>query len=490
MKRYILTIDEGTTSLRAVLFDVKKQKIKRFERLFTNLIEPQPIWVEQDANEIWEKTLICLKKLTKNIDLNKIYGLGITNQRETIVAWDKQTCEPLTNAIVWKCRRTAKYCQSLKNKDIANSIQEKTGLIINSYFSATKIKWLLENVSSVKKALIEDRLCVGTIESYLVYRLTNGKVFVTDVTNASRTMLFNIYTLKWDDELLKFFNIPKHILPKLVNNDEIVGETNILGQPIKIAGLIGDQQSSLLGQGCFHKGDIKNTYGTGCFMLANIGYEPIKSKHNLLTTVANCLNNKVSYALEGSVFNGGSIINEMIKKGIAKNHRSFTRLAMKCKQTNVYLIPAFNGLGAPYWIMDASAGFINSNNHTQSKEIARACWEAIAFRNYDVYEAIRNDIALDTTRLCADGGLSKNKYLMQLQSNLIQLPISIINLESTCMGAVICTGLATKAFNSLNDIKFKPYRTYYPHKNLKDMKPMIDGWKNVIQSYIKSKNNE
>ncbi|XQP54850.1 MAG: FGGY-family carbohydrate kinase [Mycoplasmoidaceae bacterium] len=487
MKRYILTIDEGTTSLRAVLFDVKKQKIKRFERSFTKLIEPKPTWVEQDANEIWSKTLTCLKKLVKGINLDDIYGLGITNQRETIVAWDKKTGKALTNAIIWKCRRTAKYCQKLKLSKMANVIQDRTGLIVNSYFSATKIKWLLENVPSVKKALKEKRLCVGTIESYLVYRLTNCKVFVTDVTNASRTMLFNIHTLKWDDALLKFFKVPKQILPTPVDNDKIVGFTNVLGKPIQIAGLIGDQQSSLLGQGCFHKGDIKNTYGTGCFMLANIGYKPIRSKYRLLTTVANTLNHKTSYALEGSVFNGGSIINEMIKQGIAKDHRRFTRLAMKCRHTDVYLIPAFNGLGAPYWIMDAQAKFINWTKDTKAKEIARACWEAIAFRNYDVYEAITQEINLNTKHLCVDGGLSKNKYLMRLQSNLIQLPISIINLESTCMGAVICTGLATKAFKSLDDIKFKAWKTYYPKRSKKDMQPMINGWKKIIHSYIRGK---
>lgn len=487
MKHYILTIDEGTTSLRAVLYDVKKQKIKRFERAFTKLIEPKPMWVEQDANDIWNKTVDCLKKVTHGIDLDDIYGLGITNQRETVVAWDKVTGKALTNAIIWKCRRTAKYCQTLKASKIAKTIQDKTGLLVNSYFSATKIKWLLDNVPAVKKALKTKRLCIGTIESYLVYRLTNCKVFVTDVTNASRTMLFNIHTLKWDEQLLKFFKIPKEILPAPVDNDKVVGYTNILGKNIKIAGLIGDQQSSLLGQGCFHKGDIKNTYGTGCFMLANIGSKPINSKHNLLITVANRLNHKTSYALEGSVFNGGSIINEMIKQGIASNHKKFTRLAMKCKHTSVYLIPAFNGLGAPYWIMDASAKFINWNKDTKSQEIARACWEAIAFRNYDVFEAITKDIKLNVKHLCVDGGLSKNKYLMRLQSNLIQLPISIINLESTCMGAVICTGLATKAFKSLDDINFKAKKSYYPSKDKKDMQPMINGWKKVIKQYIKGK---
>ena len=484
MKRYILTIDEGTTSLRAVLFDVKRNTIKRFERAFTKLIKPKPTWVEQDANDIWNKTVSCLQKVTKGINLDDVYGLGITNQRETIVAWDKKTGKALTNAIIWKCRRTAKYCQTLRKSKIAKTIQDKTGLIVNSYFSATKIKWLLENVPAVKKALKEKRLCIGTIESYLVYRLTNCKVFVTDVTNASRTMLFNIHSLKWDEQLLNFFKIPKQILPTPVDNDEIVGHTTALGKKITVAGLIGDQQSSLLGQGCFHKGDIKNTYGTGCFMLANIGNKPIKSKHNLLVTIANRINNKTSYALEGSIFSGGSIINEIIKQGIAPDHRRLTRLAMRCRSSDVYLIPAFNGLGAPYWIMDASAKFVNWNKNTQAKEIAKAAWEAIAFRNYDVFEAITKDIDLHARKLCVDGGLSKNRYLMKLQSNLIQLPISIINLESTCLGAVICTGLATKAM-SLNHIKFKPIKTYKPKKSKAKIQCKIDGWKKTINAYIK-----
>ncbi len=484
MKRYILTIDEGTTSLRAVVYDVKKQKIKGFERAFTQLIQPQPTWVEQDANDIWEKTVACLKKVTADINLEDVYGLGITNQRETVVAWDKKTGRALSNAIIWKCRRTAKYCETLTDNQIAKAIREKTGLIVNSYFSATKIKWLLENVSAVKKALAENNLCVGTIESYLVYRLTKGKVFVTDVTNASRTMLFNIHDLKWDDELLKFFKIPKTILPKPVDNDQTVGYTNILGTPIQIAGLIGDQQSSLLGQGCYHQGDVKNTYGTGCFMLANIGYKPIASKNHLLTTVANRINNKTSYALEGSVFSGGSIINEVIKQGIAPDHRKLTKLAMKAKQSNVYLIPAFNGLGAPYWIMDAQARYINWDKNTRPAELAKAAWEAIAFRNYDVYEALVKDMATAPSKLCVDGGLSKNKYLMKLQSNLLQVPISIINLESTCMGAIICTGLATGAFK-LEDLKFKAIKTFKPKLSKQEIQPKIDGWKKTINNYIK-----
>lgn len=487
MKRYILTIDEGTTSLRAVLYDVKKRRIVRFTRAYVNLIKPQKNWVEQNAEQIWNKTLSCLKDVTKDIDIDSIYGLGITNQRETIVAWDKTTGKPLYNAISWRCRRTADYCKKLKHSSFARTIHNKTGLIVNSYFSATKIKWLLENVPAVKRALKKKTLCVGTIESFLTYRLTDCKQFVTDVTNASRTMLFNIHTLKWDDDLLKYFKIPKGILPTPVDNDEKVGYTTLLGGAITIVGLIGDQQSSLLGQGCFNNGDIKNTYGTGCFMLANIGMVQILSKHNLLTTIASRLHKQTYYALEGSVFSGGSIINDAIKQGIAKNHRKLTKLAAKVKESDVYLIPAHNGLGAPYWIMDAQATYVNKTENTSPKEIAHAAWHSIALRNYDVYEALLKDIKTKPSQMCVDGGLSKNRYLMHLQSNLIQLPISIINLESTCMGSIICTGIATHAFQSLYDLDFKPIKTYKPKKTQEEMKPEIEKWKKVINNFVKGK---
>lgn len=485
MKKYILTIDEGTTSLRVALFDVKKQKIKRFVRSYTNLIQPKPTWVEQNADDIWNKTLACLRKITKHIKASEIYGLGITNQRETVVAWDKTTGKPLYNAIIWKCRRTAKYCQQLKQSKFAKTIQAKTGLIVNSYFSATKIKWLLENVPEVKRALKQNNLCVGTIESYLVYRLTNCKVFVTDVTNASRTMLFNIHTLKWDEQLLKFFNIPRSILAKPIANDKVVGYTKLLGKVIKIAGLMGDQQSSLLGQGCFKKGDIKNTYGTGCFMLANIGQRPITSKNNLLTTIANKINGKTFYALEGSIFSGGSIINQAIDDGIAPTHKKLSKLAKKSECDDLYLIPAYNGLGAPYWIMDAKPKFINKSKYHTKADVARAIYKAIALRNYDVFEAMKKDIDLKHKKLCVDGGLSRDKFLMKLQSNLLQLPVALINLESTCMGAIICTGLATKAFKSLYAIDFKPKKIIYPTKSFKKVKPIIDTWKKLMNQYLR-----
>lgn len=488
MKKYILTIDEGTTSVRVALFDVKKQKIVKFVRSQIDLINPKTSWVEQDANAIWNKTVSCLRKMLKGIKFEDIYGLGIANQRETVIAWDKKTGKPLYNAIIWKCTRTAKYCKQLRNSKIANTIKAKTGLIVNSYFSATKIKWLLENVSAVKKACKQKNLCVGTVESYLVYRLTQNKTFVTDVTNASRTMLFNIHSLKWDESLLKYFKIPSHILAKPVANDKVIGVTTLFGKLIKIAGLMGDQQASLLGQGCFKKGDVKNTYGTGCFMLANIGQKPVTSKHNLLTTIANRINGKTYYAFEGSIFSGGSIVNQAIKDGLASNHEKLSLLAKQSRNDDLYLIPAFNGLGAPYWIMDAKAKYIGKSKNKADK--AKAIYKAIALRSFDIFDAMKKDIKLNRRYLCVDGGLSQDKYLMQLQANLIQLPVAIVNQESTCMGAIICTGLATKAFKSINAINFKTKKIIRPNKTFKKVEPTIKSWNRIMKKYLKGIKNE
>ena len=294
--KYILTIDAGTTSVRAVLFNTQKNEFVKIEKQPFKQIFPKPAWVEHDAEEIWQKVKDCVLKVCENINPNEIYGLGITNQRETVVAWDSKTGKPLCNAIVWQCRRTSKFCATLKKSKMSKVIHNKTGLIPDAYFSATKMKWLIDNVKEVKKSLTENTLKMGTIESYLVYRLTQGKSFVTDITNASRTMLFNIKDLVWDEDLLKFFGIPKNVLPEVVDNDQVVGSTNILGNEIKIAGLIGDQQSSLFGQGCFERGMAKNTYGTGCFMLVNTADKIIKSKHGLLSTIGYKCKNNISYA--------------------------------------------------------------------------------------------------------------------------------------------------------------------------------------------------
>jgi len=483
--KYILTIDEGTTSVRAVLYDVKKNKIKKLARAYNGLIEPKQGWVEQDAEVIYQNTIKCLYDVTKHINLNDIYGLGITNQRETIVAWEKTSGKPLANAIIWKCTRTAKYCQKIAKTKIAKIIKQKTGLIVNSYFSATKIKWLLENDLAVKKAVKNNNICFGTIETYLVYRLTKGKVFVTDVTNASRTMLFNINTMSWDKDLLKLFKIKKQWLATPVANDEIVGSFNLNGKELMIAGLIGDQQSSLLGQLCVNKGEVKTTYGTGCFMLGNIGSKPILSKHNLLTTVAAKLNGKVTYAYEGSIFSGGSIMNWMLEQNIAKNHRKLVKSAMKEKGNDIILVPAFNGLGAPYWNMNAKNKFVYFAKEITNQKIAKAGFDALLLRTYDIFKSIQLDLSNSILSLNVDGGQSMNRYLMQRQADILQVPIHVMNLESTCMGSIIATMIAFKIIKEPKDMSYilKPIKIYEPKANIQDIQAEINRWERIMKEY-------
>lgn len=486
-KRYILTIDEGTTSVRAILFDVKKQKIKRITRSYIKLIKPSPTWVEFDANEMWEATVVCLKDVARGIKPEKIYGIGITNQRETTVAWNKETGEALCNAISWQCRRTSKECLKLVNSPIAKVIRKNTGLIPTSYFSATKMRWMLSNVYAVQKARKLNNLCLGTVESYLAYRLTAGKAFVTDVTNASRTMLFNIHGRKWDNKLLEFFRIPKNALAKIIDNDKEIGTTTILGGHVPVAGLIADQQASMLGQGCYKKGDIKNTYGTGAFVMVNTGSKPVESNHNMLTTFANRIKATNSYALEGPIFNCTSILHEAIKQKIAPDMDKLTKMAEKCEKTPLYVIPGFNGLGAPYWKMNTKEKIVNIKLDTPSDQIAKAAFEAIALRTLDVYEEMTKDVRNVTKVMRADGGLTDNKYFMQLQANILQVPLLKMPTESTCLGAVICTGLAMGVFNSLADFEFDKGRLIKPDVTIVSVENKIAGWKKAVANYLEDK---
>ena len=486
-KRYILTIDEGTTSVRAVLFDAKKQKIKRIERALIELRKPSPTWVEFDANQMWNSTVACLKKAAEGIDPEEIYGIGITNQRETTVAWNKTTGEALCNAISWQCRRTSKECLKLMKNPIVKAIKKKTGLIPSSYFSATKMKWLLSKVYAVKKALKSNYLCLGTVESYLVYRLTEGRAFVTDVTNASRTMLFNIHGRKWDTQLLKFFKIPKRTLAKIIDNDKVVGTTTLLGGHIPVAGLIADQQASMLGQGCYKRGSVKNTYGTGSFLMVNTGPKVVDSKHNMLATFANRIKATNSYALEGPIFNCGTILNEAIKEHIANDIDELTRMAEKCEKTPLYVIPAFNGLGAPFWKMNTKEKIVNIKIDTPSDQIAKAAFEAIALRTLDVYEEMAKDVRNMEDVIHVDGGLTENKYLMQLQANILQVPLLKMPTESTCLGAIICTGLATGAFNSLADFDYEKGKLIEPNVKSVEVQAKINGWKKAMANYLEDK---
>ncbi len=487
--KYILTIDAGTTSARALLYDKEKEQIVRIEKEPFRQYFPKPAWVEHDAEEIWEKVKQCLFRVTNDVDAKEIIGIGITNQRETTVAWDKKTTKPLYNAIVWQCRRTSRYCEKLKKSPKSLTIQNKTGLIPDAYFSATKMKWFIDNVKEVRKALVDNRLCFGTIESFLVYKLTNGKSFVTDITNASRTMIFNIQTCEWDEDLLKLFSIPPKALPRVVSNDEIVGTTNLLGEEIKIAGLIGDQQSSLFGQGCFDKGMAKNTYGTGCFMLVNTGKDRIKSRKGLLTTIAYKLKNKVHYALEGSVFNAGSVVDWAINNlGIAKNPEELTELATDLKNNEgVYLVPAFTGLGTPYWDMDARGLICGMTRGTDKRHIARAVLESMAYSVYDVLKNASREGKLKIKELHIDGGASKNEFLMQFQANILRVTLKEFNHESTCLGAVFMTGLATGVYKNLDEIRklLVERKRYIPGLSLIEIKPLLRGWKRAVKKSLK-----
>jgi glycerol kinase len=483
--KYILTLDAGTTSVRAILFDKQTGKFFRVEKEPFKQYFPKPAWVEHDAQEIWDKIKTCILKVCDGVNPDDIYGVGISNQRETTIAWDKITGEPLAHAIVWQCRRTSKVCEKLKKCKMAPVIHKKTGLIPDSYFSATKMRWLIDNNQNVKQALDEHRLCLGTVESFLVFKLTDGRSFVTDATNASRTMLYNINTLCWDDELLKFFEIPKEVLPKVVNNDDVVGETNILGKPVKVAGLIGDQQSSLFGQGCFEKFTAKNTYGTGCFMLLNTGDKPVWSKNGLLTTVAFKTRNRMCYALEGSVFNAGSVVDWAIQNlNIAGSPAALTKLAVKLDDNEgVYLVPAFTGLGTPYWDMDARGMITGITRATDKRHIARAVLESMAYSTFDVLEAMEKETKNKIAELHVDGGGSQNDFLMQFQSDLLQTQLERYNLESTCMGVIFMTGLATGAYKNMAEIEhsFKPLCVFVPQKSADKMQPLIDGWHTAVE---------
>lgn len=489
--KYILTIDAGTTSVRALLFNVNKSKIERIEKAPFKQIFPKPAWVEHNPEEIWEKVKLCIEKVCEKVKTKDIYGIGITNQRETTVAWDKTTGNSLYNAIVWQCRRTSKDCEKLKASKFGKIIHEKTGLIPDAYFSATKMKWLLDNVPSVKKAMKEKTLCFGTIESYLVYKLTEGKSYVTDITNASRTMLFNIKELKWDDDLLKIFKIPDNALPKVVRNDEVVGESNILGAPVKVGGLIGDQQSSLFGQGCFDEGMAKNTYGTGCFMLFNTGTNAVQSKKGLLTTIGFKTKNRLNYALEGSVFNAGSVVDWAIDGlGIAKTPKELTDLALQLKDNEgVYLVPAFSGLGTPYWDMEARGMICGMTRGTDKRHIARASLEAMAYSTYDVLKTVEKETKNKIKELRVDGGGSQNDFLMQYQCDLLQTKLKRLNLESTCMGSMFLTGLATGAYKNLTEIKkiIVSLRDFEPQMKEQEVKPYINNWHTAVKRSLNKK---
>ncbi|WP_185878031.1 glycerol kinase GlpK [Blattabacterium cuenoti] len=489
MNKYVLSLDQGTTSSRAIIFDNVGNIVSVAQKEFTQ-IYPNPGWVEHNAEEIWStQASVALEAMLK-VDLNgkNIVSIGITNQRETTVVWDKITGKPIFNAIVWQDRRTSQYCDHLKKDGLTAMIRKKTGLIIDPYFSATKIKWILDNIPGARKKADLGVLAFGTIDSWLIWNLTGKKIHVTDVTNASRTMLFNIRTLNWDDELINLFNIPKNMLPEVKSSSEIFGYTtgNIISKNIPISGIAGDQQASLFGQMCTKVGMVKNTYGTGCFMLMNVGDDPIFSKNNLITTIAWKIHNKIQYALEGSVFIAGAVV-QWLRDGlkIISSSNDVEKLASSVDDTGgLYIVPAFSGLGAPYWDNRARGVVVGITRGTSSAHFVRASLESIAFQNMDVIKSMEADSGISIKELRVDGGATINKLLMQFQSDILNVKIVKYGIsELTAAGAAYLSGLAVNYWSGLKDIKnkWKMKKIIFKPKKIYGRMERIKGWKKAIK---------
>jgi glycerol kinase len=489
MEKFILSFDQGTTSSRAIIFDRTGAMISVAQREFTQLY-PQPGWVEHNAREIWSTQVSVATEaiLKANLRAENIAAIGITNQRETTVVWDKNSGEPIYQAIVWQDRRTADYCNSLKDGGADRMIQEKTGLIVDAYFSATKIKWMLENIAGAREKAERGDLLFGTIDSWLIWNLTGGKVHVTDVTNASRTMLFNIHTLKWDTELLSLFNIPEAILPEVKSCSEVYGETSgaIFAERIPISGIAGDQQSALFGQMCTQPGMVKNTYGTGCFMLMNIGETPILSKNNLVTTIAWKIKDQVHYALEGSIFIAGAVVQWLRDElKMISNSADIEKLALKVSDNGgVYLVPAFAGLGAPHWNQYARGTMFGITRGTSNAHIARAALESIAYQTMEVLKAMEADSGKTIVELRVDGGGTVNNLLMQFQADVLGVKVVRPEVtEVTAIGAAYLAGLAIGYWDNMEEIQqqWKVNHSFQFQENA-NMPEMIKGWQKAVRA--------
>ena len=489
-EEYILALDQGTTSSRAIVFDKQGQIRSVAQKEFTQVF-PQPGWVEHDPNEIWSSQAGIAAEATAKMGINgkNIKAIGITNQRETTIVWNRETGMPVYNAIVWQDRRTAAYCDHLKSEGLTELIRSKTGLIIDAYFSASKINWILNNVEGAKELAAEGKLAFGTVDSWLVWKFTRGNVHVTDVTNASRTMLYNIRTQQWDDELLRIFGIPASMLPQVKQSSEVYGETTttIFASKIPIAGIAGDQQAALFGQMCIDKGMVKNTYGTGCFMLMNIGDEFIASKNNLLTTVAWKINGKIQYAFEGSIFIGGAVVQWLRDGlGIIKASAEVEQLALTVNDTGgVYFVPAFAGLGAPYWDPNARGTIVGLTRGTTSAHIARAAIESIAYQTVDVLKAMEADAGLPIKELRVDGGATANNLLMQFQANLLGCKVIRPHIvETTALGAAYLAGLAVGYWENVEEIQqqWQSERDFTPAGNASEVATAMAEWKRAVSA--------
>lgn len=489
MKKYILALDQGTTSSRAIVFDHDGKICSVAQKEFTQYF-PKPGWVEHNPNEIWSSQASVIAESISAIDINglDIAGIGITNQRETTIVWDVDTEEPIYNAIVWQDRRTADYCDKLKAEGLIDTIREKTGLIIDAYFSGTKIKWILDNVPGARQRAEQGKLRFGNVDSWLVWRLTRGEVHVTDVTNASRTMLFNINTLKWDADLLKLLDIPVSMLPEVKTSSEVYGhtKTTIFAHEVPISGIAGDQQAALFGQMCIDPGAIKNTYGTGCFVMLNTGEKPVKSENNLLTTIAWKIGDKINYALEGSIYVGGSVV-QWLRDGLCciKSSSEIEELAASVPDSGgVFFVPALTGLAAPYWDQHARGTIIGITRGTTTAHIARAALDGIAFQTYDIARAMAKDMGAPLTELKVDGGASRNNLLMQYQANLLGIKVVRPKItETTALGAAYLAGLAVGFWKDLDEIKqqWQIEHTFDPVSDNEEIAAAKQGWADAVR---------
>ena len=492
MEKFILSLDQGTTSSRAIIFDhkgsIRSIAQKEFRQLF-----PKPGWVEHDPLEIWSTQAgVAAEAVTQaGINSEQLASLGITNQRETTIVWERETGKPIYNAIVWQDRRTAGFCDELKKQGMDKMIREKTGLVIDAYFSGTKIKWILDNVSGARAKAEAGKLAFGTVDSWLIWNLTQGKLHITDVTNASRTMLYNINTLQWDKELLELLTVPESMLPQVRSSSEIYGHTSgkLMGQAVPIGGIAGDQHAALFGQMCIRKGMVKNTYGTGCFMVMNTGTEMIPSRNNLVSTIAWQINGETTYALEGSIFIAGAVVQWLRDGlGIIRSSADVEKLALEVKDSDgVYLVPAFAGLGAPYWNQIARGTLVGLTRGTTAAHIARAALDSIAYQTLDVLKAMEADSGLGISELRVDGGATANNLLMQFQADLLQANVVRPKVtETTALGAAYFAGLATGFWEDIPTLEqqWQEDRQFSPEVPPEETKTLLAGWKKAIHATV------
>ncbi|MGY3718170.1 glycerol kinase GlpK [Sutcliffiella cohnii] len=491
MGKFILAIDQGTTSSRAIIFNKSGEIVYSSQREFTQYF-PKSGWVEHNANEIWSSVLSCIASCLSEsgIKPEQIVGIGITNQRETTVVWDKKTGKPVYNAIVWQSRQTASICNELKEAGYEDTVQKKTGLLIDPYFSGTKVKWILDNVEGVREKANKGEVLFGTIDSWLIWKLSGGKAHVTDYSNASRTLMYNIHELKWDEELLDMFTVPASMLPEVRASSEIYAHTadyHFLEKEVPIAGVAGDQQAALFGQACFEEGMAKNTYGTGCFMLMNTGEKPVESNHGLLTTIAWGLDGKVTYALEGSIFIAGAAI-QWLRDGLnliqsAEESEQYANNVVSTE--GVYVVPAFVGLGTPYWDSDVRGAVFGITRGTSKDHFIRTTLESLAYQSKDVLSAMEQDSSITLKTLRVDGGAVKNNFLMQFQSDVLQVPVErpVVN-ETTALGAAYLAGLAVGFWKGSEEIaeQWKVDSSFEPKMKVEEQKSLYEGWKKAVNA--------